>query len=355
MKENNSISTMQIADLFDAVAIFFSYVKTKLLWLLYTLLFIVSCSLVYYFVLQKPKYEAITTFILEEKTSAVGGGLSGLASQIGVDLGGLTGSIGLFAGDNILDIIRSRSIIEKVLISKVDSSKGLQSETLVDLYINWNNLHQKWADKDDLAKINYLTYSNNKSTRLQDSILFVVYEKINKNNLIVERANKKGSIFEVKTIAGNEVFAKLFTERLVLETIKMYLNIKTGTATRNIQRLENRADSLMNLLNSKSFRSATLQVLDANIAYKTSSVPVEVSQREKTVTYALYTEVVKNLEASRMALASQTPVINLLDNAKYPLEDKRFSLPLILALSIIFSAIIFFAMLFVTFPSNEVK
>jgi hypothetical protein len=355
MKENNTVPTMQLVDLFDAVAGFFSYVKTKIKWLIYILLILISFSIVYYYFLQKPKYEASTTFILEEKSSSMGGGLSGLASQIGVDLGGLTGSSGLFAGDNILDIIRSRSIIEKVLLSKVDSTQNLNSETLMDLYIRWNQLHQKWVNKGELANINYLTHNNKNSTRLQDSVLFVVYEKINKNNLVVERANKKGSIFEVKTIAGNEVFAKLFTERLVLETIKMYLDIKTGTATRNIQRLENRADSLMNLLNSKSFRSATLQVLDANIAYKTSTVPVEVSQREKTVTYALYTEVVKNLEASRMALAGQTPVINLLDNAKYPLEDKRFSLSLLLAMSTIFSAIVFFAILFVTFPSKEVK
>lgn len=355
MKENNTVPTMQLVDMFDAVTAFLSYVRSKIKWLIYILLILISFSLVYYFFLQKPKYEASTTFILEEKSSSMGGGLSGLASQIGVDLGGLTGSSGLFAGDNILDIIRSRSIIEKVLVSKVDSTKGAQSATLMDLYIHWNQLQKKWANKAGLANINYLNYSNKNSSRLQDSVLFVVYEKINKNNLIVERANKKGSIFEVKTIVGNEVFAKLFTERLVMETIKMYLDIKTGTATRNIQRLENRADSLMNLLNSKSFRSATLQVLDANIAYKTSTVPVEVSQREKTVTYALYTEVVKNLEASRMALAGQTPVINLLDNAKYPLEDKRFSLPLLLAMSTIFSAIVFFAILFVTFPSKEVK
>jgi hypothetical protein len=131
MKENNTVPTMQLVDLFDAVAGFFSYVKTKIKWLIYILLILISFSIVYYYFLQKPKYEASTTFILEEKSSSMGGGLSGLASQIGVDLGGLTGSSGLFAGDNILDIIRSRTIIEKVLLSKVDSTQNLNSETLM--------------------------------------------------------------------------------------------------------------------------------------------------------------------------------------------------------------------------------
>jgi len=122
------------------------------------------------------------------------------------------------------------------------------------------------------------------------------------------------------------VFAKLFTERLVLETMRMYVDLKTSVASRNIRRLEQRADSLMDLLNAKSYKNANLQVLDANIAYKSSGVPIELSQRDKTVTYSLYTEVIKNLEASRMAMAGQTPVINLLDTAKYPLENQEISL-----------------------------
>jgi hypothetical protein len=126
------------------------------------------------------------------------------------------------------------------------------------------------------------------------------------------------------------VFSKLFTERLVLETIRMYVDIKTSVATRNISRLEKRSDSLMELLNAKSYKSAAMQVLDANAAYKTSAVPVEVSQRDKSVTYALYSEVMKNLEASRMGLAGQTPVINMLDQARYPLEDQQRALWLLL-------------------------
>jgi len=88
----------------------------------------------------------------------------------------------------------------------------------------------------------------------------------------------------------------------------------------------------MALLNEKSYKSASMQVLDANIAFKSTAVPVEVSQREKSVTYALYTEVVKNLEASRMALAGQTPVINVLDLSKFPLEDQSKALWLLLVM-----------------------
>jgi uncharacterized protein involved in exopolysaccharide biosynthesis len=55
------------------------------------------------------------------------------------------------------------------------------------------------------------------------------------------------------------------------------------------------------------------------------SVPAEVSSRDKSIVFSIYAEVTKNLEMSRIALVSQTPVIQLLDVPKYPLMDDRKS------------------------------
>ncbi len=346
--ENNTVSTLKMSDLIDGLvgfinALFASWKQAMLV--------ILACCIVtsaYYFI-QKPKYEGTASFILEEKSS-MGGGLSGLASQFGVDIGGLTGSAGLFAGDNILDILKSRTIIDKVLLSKVDSANAVNKNTLADLYLDWSGQKNKWANKAELSNISFTNCEPGKPhSRLQDSVLFVIYKRLTKKNITVERINKKGSIIEVMTTSQSEVFSKLFSERLVAETMKMYIDIKTGTAARSILRLEKRSDSLMEILNSKSYKSASLQVLDANIAYKSTSVPVEVSQRDKTVTYALYTEVMKNLEASRMALAGQTPIINLLDSSKYPLEDQKYSFLILLAMGIGAGLLIHFAVVFISY------
>jgi len=345
--ENNTVATLKMGDLLDGVVDFFQALLAS--WK-QALLMIIICGLLttVYFFIQKPKYEGTASFILEEKGSSMGGGLSGLASQFGVDIGSLTGSAGLFAGDNILDILKSRTIMEKVLLSKIDSSNN--NRTLADLYLDWSKLQSKWSGKEGLANLSFTNCTiGNPNSRLQDSVLFVIYQKLSKKNVTVERINKKGSIIEVATVSQSEVFSKLFSERLVTETMKMYIDIKTGTAQKNIHRLEQRSDSLMQVLNAKSFKSASLQVLDANIAYKSAAVPVEVSQRDKTVTYALYTEIMKNLEASRMALAGQTPIINLLDHSKYPLEDQKFSFGILLAIGIIAGLLLNFVIVFVAY------
>jgi len=325
-----NIPIIKMASVLDEVKAFVQYLFSQIKLFLVLIVAGLILGLGYYF-WQKPQYVGKASFILEEKSGGMGGGISGLASQFGFDIGSLTGSAGLFAGDNILDILKSRTIIEKVLLTKIDTTKGVNGKTLADLYLEWSKLKQKWSDDKQLSTLNFTgSIAGKPNTRLQDSVLLVIYQKLIKKNVSVERLNKKGSIIEVTASSQSETFSKLFTERLVFETIKMYVDLKTSVAAKNIIRLEKRSDSLMSLLNSKSYKSASLQILDANAAYKSAAVPVEVTQRDKSVTYALYSEVMKNLEASRMAIAGQTPVINLLDNAKYPLEDLRKEMLLLL-------------------------
>ena len=67
----------------------------------------VVLALGYYF-FQKPAYEARVSFILEEKSSSLSSGLSGIASSFGIDIASMSGGGTLFSGDNILDILQSR-------------------------------------------------------------------------------------------------------------------------------------------------------------------------------------------------------------------------------------------------------
>ena len=344
MEKNNTVHTVTMASVLNEAKQMGLYWWSLRKLLLLILLFVIGiASLVSW--RQKHQYESVVSFILEEKMGG-GGSISGLASQFGIDLGGIGGGAGIFSGDNILDILRSRNIIEKVLISKVDSSKNLQSASLADLYFP---LLKKEIPGVDFSSCVY----GKPNTRLQDSVLYLIYDKIVAKNLSVDRLNKKGSIIQVSVVTELEIFSKLFSDRLVNETIRFYVDQKTSLSSKNITRLEHRADSLLQILNNKSYQSASLQILDANTAFRSAAVPVELTQREKSVTYALFTEVVKNLEASRMGLASQTPVINLLDTAKYPLVDRK---PLLLwliggSIAAVFALSFIFA--FLLYPSKK--
>jgi hypothetical protein len=305
--------TIVLGDVIESIKRFFSYLRSQ--FVLIALCGILGLVLpLIYRALQKPAYAASTTFILEEK-SAGGGGLAGIASQVGLDLGSLGSGSSLFTGDNILDIIKSRVIIEKVLLTPISGNSG---KTLADLYVEFSGLGERLPAPVSFASLGaHSVY--------QDSVLYVMYEQIAKKNVSVDRLNKKGSIFKIVTVSQNQVFSKNFAERLLKETTTYYVNVKTSTAAANVQRLQARGDSLLRVLNAKSYNAASFQILDPNVAYKSMSVPAEVSSRDKSIVFSIYAEVTKNLEMSRIALVSQTPVIQLLDVPKYPLMDDRKS------------------------------
>lgn len=275
--------------------------------------------------IRKPHYTAVSTFVLEEKSSG-GGGIAGLASQFGIDLGSLSaGANGFFSGENIDDILTSSTILEKVLLSPVDMSSP-NSTTLGDIYIDASGMRRSMAWKDILNGFSFQEKTNNKAkTRLRDSILYVIMDKVIQKDLSVERSNKKGTIFQVQMRSSDPLFARTFTERLVDFTSSMYVDIKTRNITANIKKLEARADSLRGSFQSKSYRSYQTQVLDANEAFTFIKAAGEVSQRDKSVAFELYAEVTKNLEVSRMMLINQTPVIQVLDRPRETLSDNNLA------------------------------
>lgn len=295
----------------------------------------VGIGLLYYY--QQPsRYIATTTFILEEKSSG-SGGLSGLASQFGFNIGSAGGG-GMFAGDNILDILRSKKVIYKVLMEPVGLERKDSNQTLIDYYLEFTEMKKGWSKKPQLAAISY-TKRKTTLTPIEDSILNVVYSTLIEKNIIAERIRKQSNIISVKVICPDAFFSRTLSRRLVEEASELYLNVRTGTSQENIRQLQSRADSLLYLLNSKSFAAANTQLLDVNPGFRIANVPAEIVSRDKTVLATVYAEVVKNLEASKLLLAQQTPIIQLLDQPDYLLKDfkkRKLIVLLISAFSVAF-------------------
>ncbi|HWJ27222.1 MAG TPA: Wzz/FepE/Etk N-terminal domain-containing protein [Flavisolibacter sp.] len=345
-----------LEDIFSRLKFFIRFLLKRWWLMLLSVAFGAALGLAYYH-LQKPKYEAVSTFILEDKSGGGSGGLAGLASQFGINVGSLTGGGNIFSGDNILSILSSKKVVEQVLLSRIDtSSNGI---TLADLYLDFSGLKNRWLQKPLLANLAF--NSNNQTiTPLQDSVLNVISEIIVKKNLSTERISKQGTIIKVQVTEANSLFARLMTQRLVEEAKKLYLNIRIGTAMDNIRQLQNRSDSLLQLLNNKSYSAAANQPLDINPGLKTAIVPGEIANRDKTVLATLYAEVTKNLEASKLKLSQQTPVIQLLDQPAELLRDNKKGLLFLLvgfsaAISIIYliCAFLFFIKKIKDYPQKN--
>ena len=311
---NSKPQTIKYTELKEVGKRFFKYFLSQYKFIL-VVTAITSAAGLIYGKLQPSTYKATATFIVEDKGGSKGGGLSGLASQFGIDMGSITGGgAGLFDGDNILEIMKSRKIIEGVLLSKVEDDVPQKGLTIADFYLQNSPLSESLAKKNiTSASLGFgkLT-EDSKHTIIQDSVLYLIYTRI-KKDLNVDKQNKKSTIITLDINSTNQIFSKTFVEKLLQQTSEMYIDIKTGNLSKSIGKMQRKVDSLQAALSSKGDIRNFINL----------SVPNEGVSRDKNVSSALYGEVVKNLETMKLSLINQTPVIQVLDMPKYPLMDQR--------------------------------
>ncbi|WP_158280686.1 GumC domain-containing protein [Pararcticibacter amylolyticus] len=280
------------------------------------------CGLLYaYF--DKPVYIAECTFVLEEQGGTGGlGQYAGLASMVGIDIGG--GNNGLFQGDNIIELYKSRRMIRKTLLS-IGSFEG-KKDLLINRYIEMNRFRDGWTNNPSLKNISFYV-PENQFKRQHDSIINVMVKDIKKNHLIVEKLDKRLSIISVKLSSKDEWFSKVFADKIVENVNGFYVQTKTKKSSENLKILQKQADSVKNVLNLSlgSVASAIDANPNTNPAFQFLKVPSQRRQVDVQASSAIYAEVTKNLEIARIALRKETPLIQMIDSPVLPLERKYVS------------------------------
>ncbi len=272
-----------------------------------------------YAYVQEPVYIADLSFALEDDKGGGGiGGALGLASQFGFDLGSSGG--GAFAGDNLVELLKSRSMIESALLSSINVNGKIQ--TLANYYIEVNELRPGFKGKAELENIQFLPNADRSTfTRLQDSLLGVFHLSLVRGGLKVDKLDKKLSILVVKVSSRDELFAKLFTEQLVKVVSDFYIETKTKKSAINLAMLQHQTDSVRRALNSALSGVATAADVNpnANMAMQVLRVPTQRRSVDVQANQAILTELVKNLEVSKVTLRKETPLIQVIDRPILPL------------------------------------
>lgn len=299
------------------------------LWWLFIIVGVLSgLAGIFYAANQKIKYQSRLTFALDNGNQGSVGGFLSLASQFGVNIGG---DKDIFAGDNIIDIMKSRRMIEDVLLS-VDTFDN-KPYTLVEYFLTETNRQRK----DPKVKGTSFPPGIDKSkfTYQQDSVLYAVYLEFANNYLKADRPDKKLSIYEVNVISPDEKFTKDFTDRIVNETNKFYTEIRTKKAKETLTILEQRTSEMKGNLNSSIAGKAQVQDVNVNPTFAAALVPAIKQQENIQVYGAAYGEMFKNLELARFQYLNEIPLLQIIDPADFPMEKIKSSK---LKTGIIFSA-----------------
>jgi uncharacterized protein involved in exopolysaccharide biosynthesis len=273
---------------------------------------------------QKPTYKAALTFAMEEEKSGGGGlgGALGLASQFGIDLGSSGG--GAFSGANLIELMKSRKLVEKTLLSPIEVDGKAQS--LVEYYLAFNEIKKDWDEKPLLKNVSFpIDADRTKFTLQQDSILKNLAAGLIKTDLVISQKDKKVSILSIEMNSTNEQFAKVFCETIAKETSEYYVEIKSKKSKMNVDILQHQADSIRAELNSAitGVAAAADNVFNLNSAMNVRRTPSARRQVDVQANTAILTQLVGNLELAKVTLRKETPLLQIIDRPSFPLEKEK--------------------------------
>jgi hypothetical protein len=277
---------------------------------------------------EKPTYKAILTFAMEEDKGGGGGGLSGalgLASSFGIDLGGGGGG-GAFAASNLAELMKSRLLVEKVLLEPIQING--KTISLAEYYIQINEIREGWDKKPNLKSIEFLPNADRSNFTLQqDSILQKIHTSlIDKEHLSIMQKDKKVTILSIEVTSENELFSKIFCESIAKETSDFYIETKSKKSKINVSVLQRQTDSVRNALNGAitGVANETDNVYNLNPAFNVKGAPSKKMQIDVQANTAILTNLVVQLELAKITLRKETPLIQLIDRPILPLQKEKF-------------------------------
>lgn len=291
MTQNNYNDEITLKEIFNRIKNIYSFIYSQKKNIIYITLL---CSLIGFIYSYKKVdlYVAELTFTVEsDKPMYLGGSL---ASILGFDLGG-TNESGVFSSYNIIELFKSRRMVEKVLLQTTPYKQTTFAENYCENHnIKINNSIPSFLKRET-------------SSRQKDSILNLIYNDINKNYLKIEGLNSKSSIIKLEMRSRNESFAKHFIETLVKVVSNDYNELKTKKSKLNMIAIQNQVDSVRMVLKNKLISVGNTE------NSKMNTIEIEINSK-------LLLELVKQSELSKIAVRKDAPLIQVMDNPKTPLK-----------------------------------
>lgn len=273
---------------------------------------------------QKIDYTATYKFTIESKSS-VGSG-SGILSLVGL---GSSDGASAFSGNNLMELIKSRTMVENALLSPVCIDGD--SMTVIEYKFVCDSIREKcktFKPKEDaetvsVCEIKYpLGQKRSTFSRAQDSLLMQTSSILLAKSITVDKADKKLNFVNFSVTSKDESFSKVFAGALLKEVNDFYIATRTERTNTNIKSFSVRADSIRDEMNKALYRVASVR--DANLN-GVAKVQVErlKYETEARINSEAYTEIMKNIEVMKLDLARETPLIKVIDEPIYPLTNNK--------------------------------
>lgn len=242
MSEESKTSSMSLTDIITIVKKYWNFLWGKK-WIIIISGILCGILGVVCVCNKKITYKAEYVFTVGGSTSSTGFSISSL-----LGMGG--SAMGAFSGDNVLELLKSRTIVENTLLSPCvfngDTITFMEYSLICDSIRMQCEMGEIKESEDGIVSICDISYPVGQDretfSRAQDSILKKKSGSLLKNNILVSRRDKKLSYMEYQFLYPDEDFAKSFSAAHLKVAADFYTQTKTELSSTNLASFQQKAD-----------------------------------------------------------------------------------------------------------------
>ncbi|MFN8348202.1 MAG: hypothetical protein U0X91_24585 [Spirosomataceae bacterium] len=310
--------------------IFQKLIETKDLvlknWWIILIVTAIGTGIGYYVDAEKNKrLQYISKVVFSVSGASAGQDMGSFGSLFGMNAA-QSGDAGLFRGENLFYVIKTRPVLERVLLTPVTLSDG-RKEKFVNYYLDSTFLRQdEWADFLPEWMNVRITHSRRDSMeRTERQVFDGVLNKIRDREITIGQPDLKTAFYDLTVSMENEMVAKTFSELLLKTIERVYQENQTRKSREMKDLMKSRVDSLARLLNRTESRLAQTTVINSEAVAPTAKVEEGRLTRNTTFITSLYLEASRSLENLQMSIIKEAPLFTIIEPPLLPLETKLFT------------------------------
>lgn len=272
-------------------------------------------------------YTANCTFTIQGQSassSLLNSALS-LASSIGISAKPGTGS---YDNNYFANLMKSRRILKQTLLE--DGMINGKKDLMINHFIHITELDDDWKDDRRLSGFKFKHNQFSALTRLEDSVLTLLYNSILDKYLTV--TYDESSPFNVaKFTTPDYAFSSEIMQKLLDRTSSHYINEMYRLNNENLLIAGRRVDSIANAIRELDAKVAALKDNSNNVIKQSGLVSLNAAIRDQGLLNIQYSSAVNNFELAKVTLTTDTPILEVIDDPKFSTEVSL--IPIVIAIA----------------------
>jgi hypothetical protein len=264
-------------------------------------------------------YIAKIVFNMETGGGGGGGGLSDLASAFGLS-GGNSASAGLFVGDNFVELLKTKNLYNRAVLSRVRVNG--KDEIFGNYYLRTSGiLKDELEDDVEMQTFQFKHDRYEDATPNERSKVRLVQNYLMPYTVIANDS-KKATFLSLAVTSRNDTLSYVWANLYLKVVTEFYKETKTQKSRELLDLMVNRVDSLKRVLYATQSAAARFQDQNQQIIVQEGLVQQQRLQTNSGQIQAMYFESVKNLDNIKFSMAKETPLFTRIDDPELPISPE---------------------------------